>query len=78
MNAIRIHLYGNLHIIVDDKRNVIFSAEFLQIFGFLQKMLLVQFFLPGLNKGHAALQALFYHLMQGAALQPMPVCHRIE
>ena len=78
MDAICVHLNGKLHIIIDNKGNMILTAEFLQIFGFLKKMLLIQLFFPELNKGHTAVQALLYHLMQSAAVQPVPICHRIK
>ncbi|MPN62279.1 hypothetical protein SDC9_210026 [bioreactor metagenome] len=46
MHAIRIYCQGNLHIVIDDERNLIASAQFFDFFGFFQKMLLIQFLLP--------------------------------
>jgi len=54
MDAICVHLNSKLHIIIDNKGNMILTAEFLQIFGFLKKMLLIQLFFPELNEGHTA------------------------
>ena len=53
-------------------------AEGFDVFRFVQEMGLVQVLLPELEEGHAAVQALLHDLVQGPAVQPVPVGDGVE
>ena len=77
MNAVRIHLSCDFHVIVDDERNMVCGTEFFQFQCLFHKVILVKIFFAELDKRCAALQSLFHLAVQCLAVQPAAVCHSI-
>ena len=78
MNAVRVHRLGDIHIVVDNKGNLIPSAKFLDLFCFLQEPFLIQILLPELDEGNPSFQSLFHLVRQPPASKPAPVCHCVQ
>ena len=78
MDAVGVHGQGDVYVVVDDKGHAVGSAEGFDVFRFVQEVGLVQVLLPELEEGHAAVQALLHDLVQGPAVQPVPVGDGVE
>ena len=78
VDAIGVHGQGDVYVVVDDKGHAVGSAEGFDVFRFVQEVGLVQVLLPELEEGHAAVQALLHDLVQGPAVQPVPVGDGVE
>ena len=54
MDAVRIHRQGNVHVVIDHKRDMILPAELFDLFCLFEESLLVQLFFSQLYKGRSA------------------------
>ena len=78
MDAVRIHRQGNLHVVIDHKRNLILSAKHFKLLCLLQKLRLVKLLFSQLDKRRPALQSFLNLTLQSFPLQPCAVCHRVK
>ena len=60
MNTICTNFQCKFHVIIQNKRYMIFGAQFFQFFCFLKKCIMVQLFLSKLYKSHSTFQSFLY------------------
>ena len=78
VDAIGVHGQGDVYVVVDEEGDTVGMAEGFDVFCLVQETGLVQVLLPELEEGHAAVQALLHDLVQGPAVQPVPVGDGVE
>ena len=78
VDAVRVHLEGDLHVVVDDERNMVPAAEFLELYSFFQEGSVVQMLLPELYKSSSAFQCFLNLLIESLISEPGAVRHGIE
>ena len=78
MHTVRIHLAGDLDIVIDKERHAALTAECLQLLCLREEVCFIKGLFPQLHHRDATVQTLAHNIDQPTAVQPVAVGDSVE